>query len=316
MFKFFDQFFYLINILVNFQMRNLYKQNDIFVCNHETHLHFSSRMSVYHILEEKKCFPDGCVYFKWKCKTLAKKKTCHRNFTAVGRHCFSCKYFYEEKIHQLPQLTIDENERDNFFDEYDEFCDWIASKKNKQVFCEGTVHSILPDFVITQNNGKQDLEISGFLMTFNEGFIDDQHFEDTFYLHIDSMLQNRLRIREEDEIEFKAILRETEGRIELQYPRHFNFFLRGSSKPLLRSDLLVSLNTASIFNLQNEKCKKCSFSIIPRIRNNKTGSNRKLICTKGIKAPEICLENIEQEDLYFDSCENDNSSTMSCSRIL
>jgi hypothetical protein len=273
-------------------------------------------MSVYHILEEKSCYPDGCVYFKWKCKILAKKKKCHRNFTAVGRHCFSCKHFYEEKIHQFPQLIIEENEKDNFFEEYGEFCDWIASIENKQIFCEGIIRSILPDFTINKNNGKFGLGLKGFLIIFNKGFIDNQHFEDTFYLHIDSMLQNKLRLREDDEIEFKAILKEKNGRIELFSPRQFNFYLRGKSKPLLRSDLLVSLNTATTFNEQLEKCKKCRFSIIPRIQNSKSGNNRVLICSKGIQEPEICLENIERIDLSFDDCENDKSNSVACSWTL
>ncbi len=138
-------------------MRNLYKQNNFFVCKHDTHKHFSSKISVYHILEEKKCYPNGCVYFKWKCKTLAKKKKCHRNFSTVGKHCFSCKHFYEEKIHQFPQLIISENEESNFFEEYGEFCDWIISLENKQIFCEGIIHSILPDFTINKNKGKLGL---------------------------------------------------------------------------------------------------------------------------------------------------------------
>jgi hypothetical protein len=297
-------------------MRNLYKQNNIFICKHDTHQHFSSKMSVYHILEDKKCYPYGCVYFKWKCKTLAKKKKCHRNFTTVGRHCFSCKYFYEEKIHQFPQLLVNQNEQKHFFEEYDEFCDWIASVENKQVFCEGTIHSVVPDFLINKNNGKLGLGLKGFLIIFKEGFINNQHFEDTFYLHLDSMHQNKVRLKEDDEIEFKAILKEKDGRIELVAPKQFNFFLRGKSKPLLRSDLLVSLNTATTFNKQPEKCKKCNFSVIPKFQNNSTGSNRVLICSKGIQEPDICLENIERKDLYSHSCENDKSNDVTCSRTL
>ena len=130
------------------------------------------------------------------------------------------------------------------------------------------------------------------------------------------MLQNKLRIREDDEVEFKAILKEKDGRIELVAPRQFNFYLRGKSKPLLRGDLLVSLNTATTFSVQHEKCKKCSFSIIPRIQNSNSGSNRVLICSKGIQDPELCLENVERADLYSNSCENDKSNDVTCSRTL
>ena len=295
-------------------MQNLFKQKNIFLCQHDTHKHFSSKMSVYHIMEEKKCFPDGCVYFKWKCKSLAKKKKCHRNFTTVGKYCFSCQYFYEEKIHQFPKLVIDNKEE--FFEKYEIFHEWVNSRQNKLLFCEGKIDSVLPNFIINKINGESKLSIKGFLIKFTEGFIDNQHFEDTFYLHIDAMKQNKIRLRQDDEIEFKAVLNEINGRIELFAPRQFNFYLRGSSKPMLKSDLLVSLNTATTFNIQYEKCKKCRFSIIPRIQNNKFGKNRLLICSKGIQEPEICIENLERPDYVTDSCENDKSNYTSCNKTL
>ena len=297
-------------------MRNLYKQNNIFVCKHDTHKHFSSKISVYHILEEKKCYPNGCVYFKWKCKTLAKKKKCHRNFSTVGKHCFSCKHFYEEKIHQFPQLMINENEENSFFEQYSEFCDWIGSLDNKRVFCECTINSVLPDFILHKNNEKLDIGIKGFLVSFKEGFIEDKHFEDSFYLHIDSMQQNKLKLKKDDEIEFKAILKIINGRLELFYPKQFYFYLRGKSKPLLKSDLLVSLNTGTTFDIQHDKCKSCSFSITPRIQNNQSGKKRVLICSKGIKDPELCLENIEKTEQNFDDCDNNKWNNVMCSRTL
>jgi hypothetical protein len=294
-------------------MRNLYKQKNIFVCKHDTHQHFSSKMSVYHILEERNCYPNGCVYFKWKCKTLSKKKKCHRNFTSVGKHCFSCKHFYEEKIHQFPELKVNKS---IFFEQYSEFCDWIGSIKNKRVFCEGIVNSVLPDFVINKNNEKLKLGVKGFLISFKEGFIENQHIEDSFYMHVDSMQQNKVRLRENDEIECKAILKVVDGRLELFYPKNIDFYLRGKSKPLLKSDLLVSLNTATIFYIQYDKCKRCRFSIIPRIQNNQSGNKRILICSKGIKEPELCLENLERLDLDFDDCNNDKSDYKTCYRTL
>jgi hypothetical protein len=265
-------------------------------------------------MEEKKCYPNGCVYFKWKCKDLAKKKKCHRNFTSVGKYCFSCKYFYAEKIHQYPDLIIED--RNKFFEEYEKFCEWVTLNQNKTVFCEGTIYSVLPDFIAIKKNGKLKLEIKGFLITFNEGFIANQHFEDNFYLHVDIMLQNRLRLRPNDEIEFKAIFKEKKGKIELVAPRHFNFYLRGNDKPLLRSDLLVSLNTATTFNIQPDKCKKCVYSIIPNIQNNRSGKNRVLICTKGIHEPENCMENLTNNKFYYEFCEKDKTLNFSCNKIL
>jgi hypothetical protein len=130
------------------------------------------------------------------------------------------------------------------------------------------------------------------------------------------MRQNKLRLRQDDEIEFKAVLKETNGRIELFAPRYFNFYLRCTSKPMLKTDLLVSLNTATTFNIQHKKCKKCRFSIIPKIQNNRTGKNRILICSKGIQEPEICIENLDKTDSLSEYCDNNKSKDMSCNKTL
>lgn len=297
-------------------MQNLYKQNNIFVCKHDAHKHFSSKMSIYHILKEKKCFPHGCVYFKWKCKVLAKQNKCHRSFSTVGKHCFSCKHFYEEKIHQYPELVVDEKEKIEFYEKYEEFCEWIDLFENKNVFCEGTISSLLPDFTIIRNQDKLNLGLKGFLVSFEEGFIENKHIEDTFYLHIDSMQQNKFRLREGDEIEFKAKLKIVDGRLELFYGKKFNFYLRSNSKPLLKSDILVSLSTATTFDMQPEKCKSCNFSITTRIQNNHTGKKRIMICSKGINNPEYCIENIDAENLTYNECENDKPDNIFCNRTL
>ena len=111
-------------------------------------------------------------------------------------------------------------------------------------------------------------------------------------------------------------MKEEDGRIELFAPRQINFYLRGKSKPLLKSNLLVSLKTATTFNVQYEKCKKCSYSVIPKIQNNISGKKRVLICSKGVQEPEYCIENINRSELYLETCENDKSTTISCSRTL
>lgn len=297
-------------------MRNLYKKNNIFICKHDIHKHFSSKISVYHILEKKKCYPDGCVYFKWKCKVLAKKKKCHRNFTKVGKNCFSCKYFYEEKIHQFPQIVIDQNEKTEFEYRYAEFCDWINSLKDKRVFCEAIIDSIAPDFVLYNNNGKYNIGLRGFLLIFKEGFIDDQHFEDTFFLHLNSNTQNKFRFREEDELEFKANVKIVDGKLELFSAGSFNFYLRGKTKPLLKSDLLVSISTATTFAQPYPKCHSCKFSILPKIQNVHFGKKRVLVCTKGINEPDYCVERLEKKLQNSDKCENDMWEKLNCNHTL
>lgn len=284
-------------------MKNLFKQKGIFICKHDVHQEFSSQMSVYHILEEKRCFPNGCVYFKWKCKILAKKKKCHRNFSTVGRKCFSCKYFYEEKIHQFPEILLESQEK--FLNDYIEYLEWIETLKTKRVLCEGKVESIRPDFVVNKYNGKFQLKVRGFLISFTEGFIQNTLFEDQFFLHITASLQNKLKIKKDDEIEFFADLKIVQGRMEFYHPNKINFYLRGSDQPMNKGDALVSMNSATIFQNQPEKCKQCIHSVLPEIEGIKYGRKRALVCTQGINDYNYCVDfsqkSIERE---YENCAN------------
>ncbi len=272
----------------------MFKQQDVFICKHDVHRHFSSKMSVYHVLENKQCFPHGCVFFKWKCKILAKKKKCHRNFSTVGRQCFSCKYFYEEKIHQFPQMVIENVDEKQFFSEYENYVEWIKSLEDKRILCEGKIESVRPDFIIQKEGNKYKTGVRGFLLTFKEGFIQNKLFEDQFYLHISVFLQNKFRFRSGDEIEFYSDLKINNGKLEFFHPNKINLDLRGTEKPITRSDALVSANSASIFFSQPEKCRQCAHSIIPEIQGARFGQKRALICMKGINDHQFCISFIEE----------------------
>ena len=39
------------------ELINQYKRRDVFRCSHESHLHFKSAVSVFHVIKEKKCYP-------------------------------------------------------------------------------------------------------------------------------------------------------------------------------------------------------------------------------------------------------------------
>lgn len=178
--------------------KNLYKQTDIFKCVHDAHLHFKAQMSPYHILIEKKCYPHGCVYFHWKCRLLAKQHKCFRNFTKVGKECFNCRYFYEEKIHQYPEFLAAQSKSAEFLQNFDEFNEWVQQLKNKRVLCEGTISEVKPDFILKKNDDHYTLFLGGYLVCFAEGYLDNQFFEDRFYLSISTITQKKLMLRQDD----------------------------------------------------------------------------------------------------------------------
>lgn len=268
-------------------MKNYYKLASVFKCKHDTHAHFSSQMSPFHVLEEKKCFPNGCIYFVWKCKLLAKQKRCFRNFRFVGSKCTSCKYFYEEKVHQFPE----KNQRDpDFFEKYEEFTDWIESLAFKRFPCDGKISSIRPDLVAFKNGKQININVRGFLVTFDSGFINNQEFEDPFYLRVSKSFLQKYKIRIGDDVEFNASLEVNKGRLVLIKPSAFEIFNRVPAKGENFNDFYNKVNFFRIQEGQPRKCKTCRFGSLVDLRNTGTGPRRILVCLKGVNDHLFCHE--------------------------
>ena len=87
-------------------MINQYKRTDVFRCNYESHAKFENKVSVYHVLKKKKCWPTGCLSFKWTCRLLNKGKKCIRGYDFMGKKCDGCSYYDDIKIHNQPQSLI------------------------------------------------------------------------------------------------------------------------------------------------------------------------------------------------------------------
>jgi hypothetical protein len=292
------------------EKRNLYKVSDIFRCVHDVHHDFKSKMSPFHILNQKKCFPNGCVYFKWKCKLLAKQKKCFRNFSHVGKECFNCRYFYEEKIHQYPEVLPESS--DVFFDEYIEFEEWVKYLQQRRTQCEGSVSSVQPDLKLIEDNGRSRLLLKGFLVRFNEGYLNDDFFADSFYLSVSALTQNKLRFRSGDKVEFEATLTLDKGRFKFIKSGKLYFFERGRDRAINRSDALTNLDTAKIQDGQPLKCKQCQHGLLVDCDTNKNAPRRAMICTAGQKDFRECTSfTTVDNELVVDSC-----AALSCHHAL
>ncbi len=244
--------------------------------------------------------------FHWKCKLLAKRKKCFRNFSVVGRKCFNCKYLVEQKEHQYPQFLNPVEDADAFFERFEQFEEWVNALSTRRVHCEGTIQSVKPDMIFRYDQNKKHLRLRGFLVSFNEGFIDNRYFTDRFYLHLSSELQNRLLLREADEIEFDANLKIVKGRFEFIKAGRFEFMMRGKSKPIKKSDALVALNTYTVQKNQPSKCLGCKFGLLTDIQNKYTGNQRELICLKGVADYRECAVSIlDSSEDNRDFCAND-----------
>jgi hypothetical protein len=274
-------------------------------------------MSPFYILDEKGCFPDGCVYFQWKCRLLAKKKTCFRGFSHVGKKCFNCKYFYEEKSHQYPELINKNEENASFIDHFSEFEDWINNLQSKRVACEGKVTSITPDLSLKLYGNRYNLYANGFLIRFDDGFIDNQLFEDPFYLSISATSQNKLLIRKGDDLEFEASLLIDRGRFRFIKPGRFQFYERGNEKPIRKNDFLASLQTYTVQENQPLKCRNCAYGNLVDIQNTNNGPSRAMICLQGIADYKYCTIDVRiSETIHSDSCVNSSWKGKKCHHVL
>ena len=273
---------------MNTLKKNLYKQPNVFRCVHDVHQHFRSQLSPFHVLVNKKCYPNGCVYFSWKCKLLAKQKKCFRNFSNVGKECSNCKYFVEEKIHQYPEFIYGRECGAKFLENFDEFQEWIEELRGKRILCEGVVSEVKPEFILYKNNGNFNISLRGFLICFTEGFLDNILFEDKFYLSISASTQNSLLIRDSDSIEFMANLVVDKGRLKFIKSGRFQFYERGKGAPPRKNEFLVTLQTYTIQKNQPTKCLNCSYGQLCDVKTNDPGPKREVICTKGIQDYNHC----------------------------
>lgn len=299
------------------EKKNLYKQPHTFRCVHETHRRFNGEMSPFHILSEKNCYPHGCVYFHWKCRLLAKQKKCFRGFSTVGRKCFNCKFFYEEKQHQYPQFIENGQSENDFMQAFEEFEDWINELQSKRITVEGRVAAVTADLSLKQNGKNQQLLMNGFIIRFNNGFIDNQLFADPFYLSVSAMSQNKLQIKEGDELEFDAGLLIDRGRFKFIHPGRFCFYQRGDGRVVRRNDVLVALKTYSIQQNQPEKCMRCAYGQLVDTEGSKKGPSRATVCLQGIVDYRYCTIVIEiAENKRADSCINSHWGRTSCNHVL
>ena len=165
-------------------MKNPLKRTDVFQCNYKDHSKFENRVSVYHVLRSRKCFPQGCVGFSWYCDLLNKGKSCPRGFQFLGRLCKGCSHYSDEKVHYQPKLQLSNQDYEIFKQELEDFDDWIYELENRQVslFCK--VDGIKPCFKKEISAGKFSLRLDGYILVVKSGFIDTIEFDDYFYIHI------------------------------------------------------------------------------------------------------------------------------------
>ena len=292
-------------------MKNLYKRLDVFRCTHDSHRDFGHVVSVYHVLKEKRCYPRGCVYFKWMCRKLDRGLPCPKSYEHVGRKCAPCSEYYDEKVVKHPRLLLKPENYQLFLKDFRGFEQWLDDKKAKELNCAGTIKTLKPRFIMNQYHGRSHLSFKGFLLVFQEVFIGLTLFEDTVYAVLSPSQQSRLRLGEGDRLEFRATLRLDRGRMILDRVHGIEIEEKSTAKNWTIAEAKQALLLGKICEYQYEKCLNCPHGSLVDIKESEFPSNgqkrRKLLCLKGVSDPKYCIVQAEEKLFQEDYCQGEGT---------
>ena len=272
-------------------MKNPYKRTDVFACNYQGHAKFKHRVSAFHVMRQKKCYPQGCLMFKWVCELRNKGKTCYRGFNFTGRLCEGCRYFLDEKIHYQPRILISGAKFEAFQRELEEFDEWMSEFQNREldILCE--ISSVKPRFKKIISNGKGQLRLDGYVLVLRHGYIGVTEFDDYFYANISSHQQDRLRFAPDNKFEARGRMALDRGRVVFNKIWAITFQDRSGHSAWNNSRALVSRTTATEFQRQPESCIKCPSGALVdtiEIQNGQKSFRRSLYCLEGMRDVQTC----------------------------
>jgi hypothetical protein len=272
-------------------MKNPYKRTDVFACNYQSHAKFKHRVSVYHVMRQKKCYPQGCLMFKWSCELKNKGKRCYRGLNYVGRLCEGCTYYLDEKIHYQPRILLSGAEFEEFKQELEDFDESVSEHQNRDLDILCDISSIKPRFKKTISGGKGHLRLDGYLLVMRHGFIDITEFDDYFYANISPNQQDRFRFAPGDRFEARGRMSLNRGRLLFNKIWAVNFESRSGKLTWNNSRALVARSSAFEFRAQPESCIQCPYGALVDTVEYVEGQKqfkRSLYCLEGIKNPELC----------------------------
>ena len=278
-------------------MINPYKRLDVFKCKSLGHAKFENRVSVHHVLRVKNCYPQGCIYFLWRCHLLNKGQSCTRGYRHVGRKCFGCRHYFDEKIHNQPILLLSDDDYIHFLNELDDFEDWLDSINDRYLDIQGTIKTIKPALTKIIHHQGNHLKLTGYFIHFDESFIDTVHWEDHCYALIYPDQQERFQFAAGDKIEFRAKVELKEGRLIFQKLNNIEFLNRSRKPTWSKSQALVVKHSTISLNNQPTKCLHCDQGILVDVIDKSRPQwerSRELFCLKSFPDPDLCYYTVEK----------------------
>lgn len=270
-------------------MRNCYKRDDVFVCRHESHRGFDHRVSAYHVLIEKRCHPDGCLEFQWKCKLLGKGGTCPKDYRHVGSNCTNCRHYYEEKLQRRPEVLLSEREFGLFLEDCHDFDDWLSARRHRVIEVGGEITDVRPYLVMERDERRSGLALHGFLLRLHPGYVGLDGFDEPLYVRINRGQQQRHKLAPGDRIECEGEIDLDRGRIVATRVRRLSVEQR-SGRPAASWDRALLDRTGAVTLAdQPERCLRCERGALVDVQvRGEGGAGRKLVCLEGIGRPQDC----------------------------
>lgn len=277
---------------------NQHKRQDVFRCGHKAHFKFDKNVSVYHVLRERKCFPQGCIYFLWKCQLLNKGRRCPKRYEHVGRKCFGCKYYYEDKVCHQPEVILPNEEFEEFKKSLEEYEEWLESVVGKDVEFSGEINTVKPHLKKIISGSRQSMFFKGFLLSFKQGFVNRVFFDDYIYASVSTKSHEKNKFAQGDKIDFLTRLRVDRGRIVLDKIRRIEFTEKRDAPSWDFSQAIVAKNVGTELHCQPEKClrceKGCLLDVVER-SESKDKISRHLFCLAGTEDPEVCFYDLKKK---------------------
>ena len=272
-------------------MINPLKRTDAFRCSHEAHQRFGGKVSVYHVIKEKKCYPMGCLYFVWHCVLLEKGSHCRGGFSTPGRKCKGCTYYVEEKMHFQPRLMLAEGERVRLLDDLENYEQWFEKIRSRPQSLAGKIAIVKPWFEKTVDSSGSRLRVRGYLLVFKRGFIGNEPLEDSFYIRISSALMRQYGFVPKMKLEMTGEIKEDRGRIVVLHPKRIEVMHLGWGWHWTDEKAIVAVRTATLMKEQPELCLSCPWGSLADVIDRSEPEEkryRNLFCLKGIADADAC----------------------------
>jgi len=272
-------------------MRNPYKRSDVYTCRHPGHARFGNRVSAHHVLRVKKCHPHGCLVFKWSCELKNKGKSCVRGFKHIGRLCYGCTHYHDEKIHYQPEVSISAVDYQAFMEEVEQFEDWLTGVEGRELSFWAQVSSVKPRFRVEKTSKGKQIRLEGYLAVLKRGYIGTVEFDDLFYAALSPRQQGRIELAADDRFEARAKVQLDSGRVVMTRVHAIEHEFRSGRHIWNNSEALIARATASHFPDQPEICQHCSQGALVDVFERKEGRtvrSRALYCLAGVADPGLC----------------------------